>query len=1152
MCSLFKGNQMEFHISRQARQKYNFDESIFTSDGNVIFANFHAGRVFAQIVNQVRDAVHHPDLAVSAGQINAMGLIDEIFHFVFSLYRIQKSSQVHSKALAALEKKIGKTALDRTLTLFTAQFPPLAVYQGRQTVTEYLKSASDGVSHREAALEELLMLWLANYNPAFKPYIEFFDARELEIHSDYQKVVAELELFFQSQPTFGPDDQTLLDMLRSPVIASPNSLEGQLEYMRDRWGYLLSHYLMKLLGSLDMITEEHKFGGLGPGEIRIPLYDHNLEDMERFSQDSEWMPRLVLMAKNTYVWLYQLSQQYNRPITRLDQIPDEVLDQLAEWGFSGLWLIGLWERSRASATIKQLCGNPEAIASAYSLADYRIAEDLGGEAAYENLRQRASQRGIRMASDMVPNHMGIDSNWVVEHPDWFIRLEYSPFPAYSFGGPDLSSDKRASLFLEDHYYNHSDAAVVFKYHDRRNGRDSFIYHGNDGTSMPWNDTAQLNYLKPEVREAVIQTIIQVAKRFPIIRFDAAMTLTKRHFQRLWFPQPGAGASIPSRSDFGMTAAQFNKLMPQEFWREVVERVGREAPDTLLLAEAFWLMEGYFVRSLGMHRVYNSAFMNLLRDEENGKYRQVMKNTLEFDPEILKRFVNFMNNPDERTAVDQFGKGDKYFAICLLMVTMPGLPMFGHGQIEGYSEKYGMEFKRAYWNEQPDQGLIWQHNRIIFPLLKKRYLFAGVENFRLYDFFSHSGRVNENVLAYSNRTGFERSLVVVHNKFGDTRGWLRTSCAYFDKDGNGLRQVTLGVGLGISEERNTFLVFRDFLTGLEYIRENRTIREKGLELELGAYKAHVFMDFREVSDDPEHSWRKVCDQLNGSGTRNLERLRVELPLQQVLRPWHEIANPGYLGWLLQNRHAGHDQKIPDQLTNEARHKYQQLLAGVLGREGNAALFEDLSAALLRRFEAILSLSAVEKRLSDSENKTTKKAIAFLNESLNDDRWLVLFIWCFLSDLAGDGRKMPRSEVLFDQWRFATVIEECLMQMGKAEWNAEHLLSTVKMLMAVQGWYESKEAADLAGLLQGWLDDALVSEFLDINEHEDTLWFNQEGIQELFWWLMVLAVLEELEKGIKTHAISAQRLLVIYQIIDKMVKAEKESGFHVRELLARLKK
>ena len=66
----------------------------------------------------------------------------------------------------------------------------------------------------------------------------------------------------------------------------------------------------------------------------------------------------------------------------------------------------------------------------------------------------------------------------------------------------------------------------------------------------------------------------------------------------------------------MTREQFDEKIPMEFWREVVDRAAVEAPDTLLLAEAFWLMEGYFVRTLGMHRVYNSAFMHMLRNEDN--------------------------------------------------------------------------------------------------------------------------------------------------------------------------------------------------------------------------------------------------------------------------------------------------------------------------------------------------------------------------------------------------------------------------------------------------------------------------------------------------------------------------------------------------------
>ena len=124
------------------------------------------------------------------------------------------------------------------------------------------------------------------------------------------------------------------------------------------------------------------------------------------------MPRLVLLAKSTYVWLDQLSQRYGREIRTLDAVPDEELAAIARRGITGLWLIGLWERSQASERIKRWRGNADAVASAYSLDDYQIADDLGGEAALADLRTRAWRHGIRLASDMVPNHMGIDSRWV--------------------------------------------------------------------------------------------------------------------------------------------------------------------------------------------------------------------------------------------------------------------------------------------------------------------------------------------------------------------------------------------------------------------------------------------------------------------------------------------------------------------------------------------------------------------------------------------------------------------------------------------------------------------------------------------------------------------------------------------------------------------
>ncbi|MBN2366363.1 MAG: alpha-amylase, partial [Calditrichaeota bacterium] len=723
---------MEFHISRKARLTYQFDESLFQISGNVIFANFHASRVFAQRMNEKRDVIHFPEKAIRAGQLNAMGLIDEVLHYVIYLYRQEKNKDVLREAEEFLTRSVGKKKLQSALEMFVDEFPPLKVFAGEISVKEYLDNQTEGVPNRQLVLEELIMLWIANMNPALAPFLELFDDEQLEKLTAYNTIMGKLHEFFQDQPVFGPDNEILIEMLRSPAITEPYSLSGQLDYIRRKWGFMLGSFFYRLLRSLDLIQEEEKARMFVPGAAHVYEFG-KLEgeiETERFSPDKDWMPRVVLLAKSTYVWLDQLSKKYKRSITRLDQIPDEELNQLAGWGFTGLWLIGLWERSRASQRIKQLCGNPEAVASAYSLMNYGVAGDLGGEEAFQNLRERAWKRGIRMGGDMVPNHMGIDSNWIMEHPDWFVQLNYCPFPSYTFNGVNLSWDDSVGIYLEDHYYSRNDAAVVFKRVDHHTGHTRFIYHGNDGTSMPWNDTAQLNYLNPDVREAVIQTILDVAKKFPIIRFDAAMTLTKKHYQRLWFPEPGSGGDIPTRAEHGLTRSQFDEAMPEEFWREVVDRVAQEVPDTLLLAEAFWLMEGYFVRTLGMHRVYNSAFMNMLKNEHNDKYRSSIKNILEFNPEILKRFVNFMNNPDEATAVAQFGKGDKYMGVCTMLVTMPGLPMFGHGQIEGFTEKYGMEYHRAYWDEQADQDLVRRHERQIFPLMKKRYVFADVKNFFL--------------------------------------------------------------------------------------------------------------------------------------------------------------------------------------------------------------------------------------------------------------------------------------------------------------------------------------------------------------------------------------------------------------------------------------
>ena len=313
----------EFHVARAARQRYEFDEALFGLSGNVVFVDYAAARRFAQRMNEQRDVATDPGNAVRAGDINAMGLVDEILHYVVGMYRQQRNPQAIRDALQALEQRLSAAALDQTLLAFVNDFPNVAVYRGEQSVADWLVGSTDGTPNREIALEELLMVWLANGNPAFAPYGELFDDRELEDGSAYIALVRGLESYFRTQPTFGPDNDDLITLLRRPALEATGSLTEQLRWIRDRWGFVAERFGDRLIISLDVLSEEERavwmrFHATQGGPRRdsadtdaAALHGFSSEfsgeaEVERFSPDLDWMPRVVLIAKTTYVWLDQL------------------------------------------------------------------------------------------------------------------------------------------------------------------------------------------------------------------------------------------------------------------------------------------------------------------------------------------------------------------------------------------------------------------------------------------------------------------------------------------------------------------------------------------------------------------------------------------------------------------------------------------------------------------------------------------------------------------------------------------------------------------------------------------------------------------------------------------------------------------------------
>ncbi|KAF0153508.1 MAG: alpha amylase catalytic domain-containing protein [Ignavibacteria bacterium] len=1184
-CLFPKFPKYEFHISAFVRRKYEFADELFSLNGNVVFANFASVRAFVQKLNSKRTYEEQ----VGAGMVNAAGLLDEIYHYVFRLYEVQINPGVFAKALANLKQTIGEEDTNKILLEFVNLFPPSVVYKEKQSPKDYLKTFSEERSNSEVTLEELILLFFANFNPANKKLLELFDQNYFENKELFRRTISILDQFFQKEKKFGPDNEDMFTLLKAPILRNPENIEAQIEYINEKWGILLDEKILrKILSGKDLIKEDIKFESFGFGggaPTAAPVYKageaseqftlgksgykyaldswKDFIEPENFTQDIDWMPRVVLLAKNSYVWLDQLSKKYNRTIKTLNQVPDEELDQLALWGFNGLWLIGIWERSSASKKIKHKMGNIDAVASAYSLYDYQVAYDLGGDFAYNNLNERARTRGIRLASDMVPNHTGIFSKWITENPNYFIQSDFPPFPNYTFHGPDLSDDPNFQIRIEDGYWRRSDAAVVFQRINNNSGEIKYIYHGNDGTNMPWNDTAQLNMLSKEVREAVIQKIFDVARKFSIIRFDAAMTLTKRHFSRLWYPEPGKGGDIPSRSDFALTNEEFDQQFPAEFWREVVDRINANMPETLLLAEAFWLLEGYFVRSLGMHRVYNSAFMNMMMKEENEKYRDAISNTLEFEPEILKRYVNFMSNPDEETAIKQFGSDDKYFGVCTVLVTLPGLPMFGHGQIEGYTEKYGMEYQRAYYHETPNQWMIERHEREIFPLMKKRYLFSQVSNFWLFDFINGYANIDENVFAYTNMEYGERAIVFYNNKFQETSGTIFHSSPKLVSFNDGSKKTvskTLAEVIKINGAEKYFYIFREQISSLEFIRSGKDIVNNGFGVSLGAFKYKVYVDFKEIIDI-NGDYEKLSAKLNGSGVASISHALIGMKLEPVHNSFETIFNKVTMENFVEAIMIDHNDKDKENIVVQFLEDEYQKFLNVTKKHFDLN-YE--TKPIIKDFEdEIISLSILNNLLEEEfvATKSPKynvlhKSFVVSGEMNYRENSLLFLIWLTLNNLSKllpEYGELSRSTFL-DKMHMEIPVSRTLRRLGRGETEIYNEIMLLGILLEFDSLLFEKNtgrsdhslAHDSTKCnLEIVLNNERVKQYLGVNEFEGIVYYSKEKFDELINWMFSITLLEKVKSLSNTNLLEA--VLLLSEACKELKQAALQSGYKLETLV-----
>lgn len=484
-----------------------------------------------------------------------------------------------------------------------------------------------------------------------------------------------------------------------------------------------------------------------------------------------WPKHPVIYEISTWVWLEELGLESKSPVT-LASVPHEEWDSIAELKVDAVWFMGVWERSPAGIDIANKneglladfrralpdYRTEDNVGSPYCVRQYVVDQHLGGPLGLAAARRELANRGIRLILDFVPNHVAPDHPWVSTHPEYFIQgddedLRRDPASFVSAGGRILAC-----------------------------GRDPYF--------PAWPDVLQLNAFQPGLRQAVIETLSDMAGQCDGVRCDMAMLLMNSIFERTWAHRAGGRPEA-------------------EYWQEIIPAIKQSYPDFLFVAEAYWDLE-WELQQQGFDYCYDKKLYDRLEQANAESIRL----HLCADPAYQKKLVRFIENHDEPRAAEVFSP-EKERAAAVTMATVTGAKLFHEGQFEGRRVRPPVFLGRRP-KEAPDQGLRAFFARLLgaidAPLFRDgEWLLCACTGWQ--DNLGY-----QNILAWSWVKDDDRCLIVVN--LSDTGAQARVQAPWDEIRGKTWRLV-------------------DALSGATYDRNGDEMRDPGLYVDLGPWNYHFF-------------------------------------------------------------------------------------------------------------------------------------------------------------------------------------------------------------------------------------------------------------------------------------------------------------------------
>ncbi len=350
-------------------------------------------------------------------------------------------------------------------------------------------------------------------------------------------------------------------------------------------------------------------------------------------------------------------------VSKLNEISSEVLNAIAfKWNFDAIYLMGVWERGN-SMSGKTTPKKRNSVASPFSIREYKIAKNLGGEQALLKFKKKLNERGVKLLLDFVPNHTSRDCEWINRHPDFYIKNE-----------------------------------------------DDTIASGAIPPFEVWPDTAQLDYSNPKLQKTMLDELKKIISVCDGVRCDMSHLVLNSVFDKNW----------------KSTQAQGKCENQKEFWSKARKKVGTNFylfAETYENSE-YCLVELGFDAVYDKEKGFYDKLVAHLVSGKRGNFEgdieghlQGCNETKVITPNGEKNYgdflVKFLENHDENRATQIFGK--ELINALRIMLDQFGNPhgvlLFQHGQLEGKRIKTPLSSKK-FPREKVDRETLKMYENLL--------------------------------------------------------------------------------------------------------------------------------------------------------------------------------------------------------------------------------------------------------------------------------------------------------------------------------------------------------------------------------------------------------------------------------------------------------